>query len=69
MSVKIELRPPAVTDAVVVPRGAVRDAASGATVRVPGGARHVELGPCDAQRCAVISGVAIGDTVEYGGAP
>ena len=69
MSVKVELRRPPVSGALLVPRGAVRIADSGARVRVPGGVRDVRLGPCDAQACVVEQGLAAGDTVELGGAP
>jgi len=84
MSVKVELRPRAVTGATVVPRGAIvapePEATSAAAapaagdrrarVRLASGAlRDVTLGLCDAQGCAVEAGIAPGDVVAIGGAP
>ncbi|HEX3758920.1 MAG TPA: hypothetical protein VHW23_09450 [Kofleriaceae bacterium] len=83
MSVKVELRPRVVPDAVVVPRGAVvlapgpaPGAMAGSADRRPakvrmasGELREVPLGACDAQGCAALSGVAVGDAVLLGGAP
>ena len=68
MSVKIELRrTPA--QVLIVPRGAVVFADKGAHVRLAGGeVRDVKLGPCDAQGCAVESGLVEGDRVLLGGA-
>lgn len=66
MAVKVELvrRSPR---ALVVPRGAVlRDGAGGKLTRVrlgTGELRDVALAGCDAQRCAVASGLAEGDRV------
>ena len=74
MSVKVELHPRTLTGAVVVPRGAI--AASGAGQRAQvrmatGELREVTLGPCDAQACAALAGVAAGDVVvvDVPGAP
>ncbi|MBK9035830.1 MAG: HlyD family efflux transporter periplasmic adaptor subunit [Myxococcales bacterium] len=70
MSVKVELRPPPITGATLVPRGAVRVTAAGAVARLPGGAtRAIELGACDAQACVVTRGLAVDEAVELGGAP
>ena len=70
MSVKVELRPPPVTGAVLAPRGAIAVTAAGAVARLPGGAtRAIEVGPCDAQACVVTRGLAVGDDVELSGAP
>jgi len=79
MSVKVELRPRVVPDAVVVPRGAVvldPGASAGSADRRPaklrmasGELREIALGACDAQGCAALSGVAAGDAVRLGGAP
>jgi hypothetical protein len=81
MSVKVEIHPRAVSNAVVVPRGAIAPAipaapgappASGerrpAKVRMASGElREVTLGACDAQGCAALDGVAAGDAVQVGG--
>jgi HlyD family secretion protein len=67
MSVKIELRRPLATGAVVVPRGALVRGGEGTRVQVPGGTREVVLGPCDAQGCVVERGLAAGDAVVIGG--
>jgi hypothetical protein len=72
MSVKVELHPRTLTGVVVVPRGAVVAAQAGGPARVrmvAGGLREVKLGACDAQACAVESGVAEGEGVVIGGAP
>jgi HlyD family secretion protein len=67
MSVKVELDRPAVRG-LIVPRGAVIPGAP-ARVRLGSGElREVALGGCDAQRCAVASGLAEGDVVAVGGA-
>ncbi len=68
MSVKIELRRAPLSGGLVVPRGAVRF--SGAKVQVKlasGQLRDVELGPCDAQGCAVTKGLTAGERVMVGG--
>ncbi|HEY5944658.1 MAG TPA: hypothetical protein VIV40_04170 [Kofleriaceae bacterium] len=68
MAVKVELRRPPLANVVVVPRGAVTfDTAGGkAKVKLAGGAlRDVELGPCDAQGCAVTKGLSAGQVVEW----
>jgi hypothetical protein len=65
MSVKVELDRPAVRG-LIVPRGAV---VRGAPVQVrlgSGELRAVELGGCDAQRCAIARGLADGDEVVDG---
>jgi multidrug efflux pump subunit AcrA (membrane-fusion protein) len=69
MSVKVELERPPLADVIVVPRGAVVFGADGTSrVRLAdGGLRQVELGPCDAQRCAVTKGVGDGERVVVGG--
>ncbi|HEU4614390.1 MAG TPA: hypothetical protein VFS15_19980 [Kofleriaceae bacterium] len=70
MSVKIELRRPPLANVLVVPRGAVRFAGDKARVRIASGElRDVELGPCDAQGCAVTKGLVEGQAVSVGGAP
>jgi hypothetical protein len=76
MSVKVELHPRVVPDVVVVPRGAVVLAPAGSADRKPaqvrmasGELRDVALGACDAQGCAALSGLAVGDAVLLGGAP
>ena len=70
MSIKVVLRGPPVTGAVLAPRGAIERGPAGARIRLPGGAtRAIEVGPCDAQACVVTRGLAAGDTVELGGAP
>jgi hypothetical protein len=76
MSVKVELHPHVLAGAVVVPRGAIdptgvapRPAELGgpgqrSRVRMATGElRDVTLGPCDAQACAVLTGIAAGDLV------
>jgi multidrug efflux pump subunit AcrA (membrane-fusion protein) len=70
MSVKVELKRPPLPGAIVVPRGAVVFGDSGKTqVRLGNGElRDVQLGPCDAQSCAVTKGVAEGESVAIGGA-
>ena len=66
MSVKVELaKPPA--NAIVVPRGAIVSDGKTTQVRLSAGLRDVKLGACDAQGCAVESGIAEGDTVVIGG--
>ncbi|HEY5920784.1 MAG TPA: hypothetical protein VIV11_03900 [Kofleriaceae bacterium] len=69
MSVKVELKRPPLAGAISVPRGAVTwDKANKTRVRLRSGElRDVELGPCDAQRCAVTKGIAEGDAVAIGG--
>jgi HlyD family secretion protein len=72
VSVKVELRPHPLAHAVVVPRGALLAAAPPAPAKVrmvAGEVRDVKLGACDAQVCAVESGLAEGDAVVTGGAP
>jgi biotin carboxyl carrier protein len=72
MSVKVELHPKLERNAVIVPRGAVIAAADKRPARVRmanGELRTIALGPCDAQGCAVTSGLAAGDAVVLGGAP
>lgn len=67
MSVKVELDRPTVRG-LLVPRGAVIPGAP-ASVRLGSGElREVTLDGCDAQRCAVASGLAEGDVVAVGGA-
>jgi multidrug efflux pump subunit AcrA (membrane-fusion protein) len=69
MSAKVELKRPPLVGAIVVPRGAVVFAGDGKTqVRLASGSmRDVDLGPCDAQRCAVTKGIADGESVAAGG--
>lgn len=69
MSVKVELKRPPLPGAIVVPRGAVVFGSDGKSrVRLAGGAlREVDLGPCDAQSCAVTKGVEDGESVAIGG--
>jgi multidrug efflux pump subunit AcrA (membrane-fusion protein) len=65
MSVKVELDRPAVRG-LIVPRDAVIPGAP-ARVRLGSGElREVALGGCDAQRCAVASGLTDGELVEGG---
>jgi multidrug resistance efflux pump len=83
MSVKVEIHPRTVPNVVVVPRGAIAIAPAipggpgapppssdrrPAKVRMADGElRDVTLGACDAQGCAALDGVAIGDVVQVGG--
>jgi len=69
MSVKVELHRPPLAGALLVPRGAVVLGDDGTSkLRLAGGSlRGVELGPCDAQRCAVTKGIAEGEAVAIGG--
>ncbi|HEX3475431.1 MAG TPA: HlyD family efflux transporter periplasmic adaptor subunit [Kofleriaceae bacterium] len=83
MSVKVEIHPQTVPNVVVVPRGAIEIAPAvpggpgapppssdrrPAKVRMTGGElRDVTLGACDAQGCAALDGVAVGDVVQVGG--
>jgi hypothetical protein len=72
MSVKVELvRAP--VESVVVPRGAVvmdgRDPKATRVRLASGDLRPVELGACDAQRCAVTKGIAEGEQVRVGASP
>jgi multidrug efflux pump subunit AcrA (membrane-fusion protein) len=74
MSLKVELRRPLLANQLVVPRGAVRFEKDGEkqitrVVLASGERRDVELGPCDAQGCAVTKGLAEGQAVTTGGAP
>jgi multidrug resistance efflux pump len=65
MSVKVELQRPGIERALVVPRGAIVD---GKHARLPKGElRDVTLGACDAQGCAVQSGLVEGEIVVVGG--
>jgi hypothetical protein len=65
MSVKVELDRPAVRG-LIVPRAAVIPGAP-ARVRLGSGElREVALGGCDAQRCAVASGLTDGELVAGG---
>jgi len=68
MSVKVELGRAPSADVLVVPRSAV--VFEGATSRVHlahGEPRDIKLGACDAQRCAIDSGLSVGDVVALGG--
>lgn len=81
MSVKVEIHLRAVSNAVVVPRGAIAPAVPAAPGAPPasderrpakvrmasGELREVMLGACDAQGCAALDGVAAGDAVQVGG--
>ncbi len=68
MSVKVELRRAPLANALIVPRGAVVFGDKDARVRLATGElRDVKLGACDAQGCAVESGLAEGDSVALGG--
>jgi multidrug efflux pump subunit AcrA (membrane-fusion protein) len=68
MAVKVELHRPPLADVVVVPRGAVKLDKDKARVTLANGEqRDVELGPCDAQGCAVTKGVTEGQSVAVGG--
>jgi multidrug efflux pump subunit AcrA (membrane-fusion protein) len=69
MAVKVELRRQPLA-AVVVPRSAVRFDEAGKTTRVrlaSGETKDIELGPCDAQGCAVTSGLVENDSIVVGG--
>jgi multidrug efflux pump subunit AcrA (membrane-fusion protein) len=64
MSVKVELRRAPLSNVLVVPRGAVVLDGKTARVRMASGElRDVDLGPCDAQACAVDKGLAEGEQV------
>jgi multidrug efflux pump subunit AcrA (membrane-fusion protein) len=72
MSVKVELARPPLANVLVVPRGAVVvDRTKGAETGKPrvklasGERRDVELGPCDAQGCAVTKGLSEGQVVSW----
>jgi len=69
MAAKVELRRPPLSGAIVVPRGAVVFGSDGKTRArlADGSARDIELGPCDAQICAVTKGIAEGESVSVGG--
>ena len=68
MAVKVELRRPPLANQLIVPRGAVVFDKDKARVRLAGGElRDVELGPCDAQGCAVTKGMTEGQAVSIGG--
>lgn len=72
MSVKIELdrrdSGSRTAGSLVVPRGAVLHGDGHDRVRLDSGElRDVSLGACDAQRCAIASGLADGDGVSIGG--
>ena len=68
MSVKVELRRPPLAGGLVVPRGAVRFTGANVHVKLANGQlREVELGPCDAQGCAVTKGLTAGERVAVGG--
>lgn len=71
MSVKVELMRPPLTGAILVPRGAIIFGADGsARARLAdGSSRDVEIGACDAQRCAITKGIAEGESVAVGGRP
>jgi multidrug efflux pump subunit AcrA (membrane-fusion protein) len=67
MSVKVELRGPTTKHALVVPRGALVRVGAEARLRTDSGLREIKLAGCDAQRCAIDSGVTEGDVVLEGG--
>lgn len=64
MSVRVEVETARHPDLLLVPRGAVDWGGERPSVRhADGRVAALELGPCDAQRCAVVSGLAEGDEV------
>jgi multidrug efflux pump subunit AcrA (membrane-fusion protein) len=66
MSVKVQLARPPLANVVVVPRGAVQLDGTHARVKLASGDRRdIELGPCDAQSCAVNKGLAPGQVVAW----
>ncbi len=66
MSVKVELMRPPLANVLVVPRGAVHVENDKARVKLASGElRDVELGPCDAQGCAVTKGLSEGQVVAW----
>jgi multidrug efflux pump subunit AcrA (membrane-fusion protein) len=66
MSVKVQLARPPLANVVVVPRGAVQLDGPHARVKLASGDRRdIELGPCDAQSCAVNKGLAPGQVVAW----
>jgi multidrug efflux pump subunit AcrA (membrane-fusion protein) len=66
MSAKVQLSRPPLANVVIVPRGAVQLDGSHARVKLAGGDRRdIELGPCDAQNCAVNKGLAPGQVVAW----
>lgn len=68
MSVKVELKRPPQVGVIVVPRAAVHFDRAKARVKLESGElREVELGACDARRCAVTKGIADGESVAIGG--
>jgi hypothetical protein len=68
MAVKVELKRPPLANVMVVPRGAVHFDKDKARVKLASGElRDVELGPCDAQGCAVTKGLSVGQAVAIGG--
>jgi multidrug resistance efflux pump len=66
MAVKVQLARPPLANVLVVPRGAVQVDKGKAQVKLASGERRdIELGPCDAQRCAVTKGLAAGQVVAW----
>jgi multidrug efflux pump subunit AcrA (membrane-fusion protein) len=69
MAVKVELKRAPLT-ALVVPRGAVQFSDDGkARVKIGSALREVELDGCDAQGCAVKTGITERDELVVGGKP
>ena len=66
MSVRIELPGRTAAPGLRVPRGAVHFADTTVTLG-SGESRTIELGACDAQHCAIVKGLAEGDTVILAG--
>jgi HlyD family secretion protein len=64
LSVRVEVRPPAQPDALLVPRGALElTARPPRLVLASGESKAVELGPCNAQDCVLRTPLAVGTAV------
>lgn len=68
LSVKVEVPSEVLEDALLVPRAGLHFSADGATAVLEDGREvDVEVGACDAQRCAALSGLSEGDRVRTPG--
>lgn len=68
MSVKVEVEGTEVKDALLAPRGALELGGAQVSARLASGElQPVTLGPCDAHRCVVTEGLALGQELLVGG--
>lgn len=67
LSVKVEVRPPARRDVLLVPRSALELAARPRLVLANGERKPVELGPCNAQSCLLRTPLPVGTALRSAG--